>query len=127
MYAAGGEETKKRKPREKKERPAWLKPAVCDDYKAGLTVQEITAKYHGNTTLVSQYLHEEGILGSKPKQTPPSPRFRWLIEELLKARVLLGRAPNESEITRLMKEVRHEEAGRELCRTKWVENQERWC
>ena len=104
MYAVGGD-----KPSRKKPRPEWLKPAVCDDYRAGLTVHELAKKYHIAPTLVSQYLHEAGLLGPKPKQTPASPVLKHFLEELLKARVLLGRAPNESEITRLMKEVRHEQ------------------
>jgi len=106
MYAAGGEETKKRKPREKKERPAWLKPAVCEDYRKGMTMEQVARKYHVSDKLVSQYVHEEGILGATPKTTPASPAFHDLCEWLLKAKLMLGHAPDEEAITRIMKEVR---------------------
>lgn len=109
MYAIGSDTPKRKRKKWKKQRPDWLPGAVCDDYRAGLTVQELAKKYHINSPLVSQYLHEAGLLGQKPKQTPASPVLKYFLEELLKARVLLGRAPNESEITRLMKEVRHEQ------------------
>ena len=117
MYAAGGEETKKRKPREKKERPAWLKDAVCEDYRAGLTVKEIARKYRIANELVSEYLHQEGLLGPKPKPEPkqkppptpkttgPSPAFHDFVVCLLKAREILGHAPDEAAISRIIKEV----------------------
>lgn len=123
MYAAGGE-APKRRPREKKERPAWLKDAVCEDYRAGLTVKEIARKYHVMNELVSEYLHEEGLLTPKskpvqkekeaslPKTTPPSPAFHELCVWLLKAREILGHAPDESAITRIMEEVRYEKSAR---------------
>jgi len=108
MYAAGGEETKKRKPREKKERPAWLKPAVCEDYRKGMTMEQVARKYHVSDKLVSQYIHEEGILGATSKTTPASPAFHELVEWLLKAREILGHAPDERAISRIMEEVRYE-------------------
>jgi len=74
MYAVGGD-----KPPRAKERPAWLKPAVCEDYQAGLKVQEIARKYRIANELVSEYLHQEGLLGPKPKpepkqKPPPTPK-----------------------------------------------------
>lgn len=116
MYAAGGE-APKRRPREKKERPPWLKDAVCEDYRAGLTVKEIARKYHVMNELVSEYLHEEGLLTPKskpvqkeketppPKKTPPSPAFHDFVVCLLKAREILGHAPDEAAISRIIKEV----------------------
>ncbi len=125
MYAAGGE-APKRRPREKKERPPWLKDAVCEDYKAGLKVKEIARKYRIANELVSEYLHEERLLAPKPKPepekkkkeaslpktTPPSPAFHELCVWLLKAREILGHAPDESAITRIMEEVRYEKSAR---------------
>jgi len=115
MYAVGGD-----KPPRAKERPAWLKPAVCEDYQAGLKVQEIARKYRIANELVSEYLHEEGLLAPKPKPEPkqpppptpkttgPSPAFHELVVWLLKAREILGHAPDESAISRIMEEVRDE-------------------
>lgn len=105
MYAAGGEETKKRKPREKKERPAWLKPAICEDYRKGMTIHDVALKYHVSSHLASQYIREEGILGATPKTTPASPAFHDLCEWLLKAKLMLGHAPDEEAISRIIKEV----------------------
>lgn len=112
MYAVGGDDLRPKKKQRKKERPAWLKPAVCEDYRKGMTMEQVARKYHVSDRLVSQYIHEEGILGATPKTpktTPASPAFHDLCELLIMAKVYLGRTPNESEITRIMKEVRHEQ------------------
>ncbi len=109
MYAVGWEAVKKpKKNQRKKERPAWLKPAVCEDYRKGMTMEQVARKYHVSDKLVSQYVHEEGILGATPKTTPASPAFHDLCELLLMAKVYLGHTPDENEITRIMKEVRYE-------------------
>ncbi len=52
MYAVGGD-----KPPRAKERPAWLKPAVCEDYRKGMTMEQVARKYHVSDKLVSQYIH----------------------------------------------------------------------
>jgi len=108
MYAFGGDDLRPKKKQRKKERPAWLKPAICEDYRKGLTMEHIALKYHVSSRLVSQYVHEEGILGATPKTTPASPAFHDLCELLLMAKVYLGHTPDENEITRIMKEVRYE-------------------
>lgn len=110
MYAVGGEDIKPKKKRKvkKKERPAWLKPAICEDYRKGMTIHGVALKYHVSSRLVRQYVHEEGILGATPKTTPASPAFHDLCELLLMAKVYLGHTPDENEITRIMKEVRYE-------------------
>ena len=107
MYAVGWEAVKKpKKNQRKKERPAWLKPAICEDYRKGMTIHGVALKYHVSSRLVSQYVHEEGILRATPKTTPASPAFHDLCEWLLKAKLLLSHAPDEETITRIMKEVR---------------------
>ena len=110
MYAVGGGEARPKKKRKvkKKERPAWLKPAICEDYRKGMTMEQVARKYHVSDKLVSQYIHEEGILGATPKTTPASPAFHDLCELLIMAKVYLGHTPDENEITRIMKEVRYE-------------------
>jgi len=110
MYAVGGGEARPKKKRKvkKKERPAWLKPAICEDYRKGMTMEQVARKYHVSDKLVSQYIHEEGILGATPKTTPASPAFHDLCELLIMAKVYLGHTPDENEITRIMKEVRNE-------------------
>lgn len=92
----------------KKERPAWLKPAICEDYRKGMTIHDVALKYHVSSHLASQYIREEGILGATPKTTPASPAFHDLCELLLMAKVYLGHTPDESAITRIMEEVRYE-------------------
>ena len=106
MYAFGGDDLRPKKKQRKKERPSWLKPAVCEDYRKGMTMEQVARKYHVSDKLVSQYIHEEGILGATSKTTPASPAFHELVEWLLKAREILGHAPDEEAITRIMKEVR---------------------
>ncbi len=107
MYTISGDGEHKRKRKQwKKERPAWLKPAICEDYRKGMTIHGVALKYHVSSRLASQYIHEEGILGAAPKTTPASPAFHDLCEWLLKAKLLLSHAPDEETITRIMKEVR---------------------
>ena len=108
MYAVGGDDLRPKKKQRKKERPSWLKPAVCEDYRKGMTMEQVARKYHVSDKLVSQYIHEEGILGATSKTTPASPAFHDLCELLLMVKVYLGHTPDENEITRIMKEVRYE-------------------
>ena len=109
MYTISGDGEHKRKRKQwKKERPAWLKPAICEDYRKGMTIHDVALKYHVSSHLASQYIREEGLLGATPKTTPASPAFHDLCEWLLKAKVLLGRAPDEETIVRIIKEVRYE-------------------
>ena len=108
MYSIGSDTPKRKRKKWKKQRPDWLPQAVCEDYRAGLTVQELAKKYHINSPLVSQYLHEAGLLGQKPKQTPASPVLRDLIENILQTCVVMGHAPDDGVIARIMDDLHRE-------------------
>ncbi len=109
------------------ERPYYLdwpeseRQQIAEDYKSGMSMKTLALRYHHGREAIRTYLAALGI--SRPQNAAGmhvprvvgrtrTPRIYELAAWLVRAKEILGRGPDEQQITRILEQIRSSGGGR---------------